>query len=153
MFFSGQFNYVNTFNKVHNLSAMLIASGFQQSKSGQYHKNSSANLAFDASYNYAQKYYADFGLAAIHSAQLAPGHREALSPSLSLGWRLKNESFLKNSKVVDDMMVSVSGSIINEDIDIAMVTIATISIRVFGLLITAMDGMMDLAINTPIQKR
>ncbi len=119
MFFSGQFNYNNTFNKVHNLSAMLIASGFQQSKSGQYHKNSSANLAFDASYNYAQKYYADFGLAAIHSAQLAPGHREALSPSLSLGWRLKNESFLKNSKVVDDMMISVSGSIINEDIDIA----------------------------------
>ena len=33
-----------------------------------------------------------------------------------------------------------------------MVTIATISIRVFELLITAMDGMMDLAINTPIQK-
>ena len=94
MLFSAQFNYQNTFSKVHNLSAMLIASGFQQTKSAVYHKNSSANLALDASYNYAQKYYLDFGMAAIHSAQLAPGHREALSPSLTLGWRLKNENFL-----------------------------------------------------------
>ena len=56
MLFSAQFNYQNTFSKVHNLSAMLIASGFQQTKSAVYHKNSSANLALDASYNYAQKY-------------------------------------------------------------------------------------------------
>ena len=119
MLFSAQFNYNNTFNNVHNLSAMLIASGYQQALSGQYHKTSSANLAFDASYNYAEKYYAELGLAAIHSAQLAPGHREALSPSLTLGWRLKNESFLKDNDVVDDMMLSVSGSIINQDIDLA----------------------------------
>lgn len=119
MLFSAQFNYNNTFNNVHNLSAMLIASGYQQALSGQYHKTSSANLAFDASYNYAEKYYAELGLAAIHSAQLAPGHREALSPSLTLGWRLKNESFLKDNDVVDDMMLSVSGSVINQDIDLA----------------------------------
>ena len=119
MLFSAQFNYNNTFNEVHNLSAMLIASGYQQSLSGQYHKTSSANLALDASYNYAEKYYAELGLAAIHSAQLAPGHREALSPSLTLGWRLKNENFLKDNDVVDDMMLSVSGSVINQDIDLA----------------------------------
>lgn len=119
MLFSAQFNYNNTFNNVHNLSAMLIASGYQQALSGQYHKTSSANLAFDASYNYAEKYYAELGLAAIHSAQLAPGHREALSPSLTLGWRLKNENFLKDNDVVDDMMLSVSGSVINQDIDLA----------------------------------
>lgn len=120
MLFSAQFNYQNTFSKVHNFSAMLIASGFQQTKSAVYHKNSSANLALDASYNYAQKYYLDFGMAAIHSAQLAPGHREALSPSLTLGWRLKNENFLKDSKVVDDMMISASYSDIKQDIDLAV---------------------------------
>ena len=119
MLFSAQFNYNNTFNNVHNLSAMLIASGYQQSRSGQYHKTSSANLALGASYNFMQKYYADLGLAVIHSAQLAPGHREALSPSLTLGWRLKNESFLKDVDAVDNMLLSVSGSIINEDIDLA----------------------------------
>ena len=119
MLFSAQFNYNNTFNNVHNLSAMLIASGYQQSRSGQYHKTSSANLALGASYNFMQKYYADLGLAVIHSAQLASGHREALSPSLTLGWRLKNESFLKDVDAVDNMLLSVSGSIINEDIDLA----------------------------------
>lgn len=119
MMFSAQFNYNNTFKQVHNLSAMLIASGYQQSKSGQYHKTSSAHLALDASYNFAQKYYAELGVAAIHSAQLAPGHREALSPSLTLGWRLKNESFLKDVETIDDMMISASGSVINEDIDLA----------------------------------
>ena len=119
MLFAAQLNYANTFSNVHNVSAMLIASGYQQAKSGQYHKTSSANMAFDASYNFMQKYYADWGLAAIHSAQLAPGHREAFSPSLTLGWRLKRESFLKTVDAIDDMMLSFSGSIINEDIDLA----------------------------------
>ena len=60
----------------------------------------------------------DFGGALIHSAKLAPGHRNAFSPSLTLGWKLSNESFLADSDVVDDLTVSVSGSILNEDIDL-----------------------------------
>lgn len=114
------FNYQNTFNKVHNVSAMLIANGYQQTISAQYHRISNANLALQAGYNYKQRYYADFGAAAIHSAKLAEGHRQALSPSLTLGWRLSEENFLKNSSVVDDLMLSVSGSIINQDIDLSV---------------------------------
>jgi len=120
MLFSAQFNYQNVFSKLHHVSAMLIASGYQITKSGVYHKTSSANLAFDGSYNFAHKYYLDFGLAAIHSAQLAEGHREALSPSITLGWRLKNENFLKNSNVVDDMMISASYSNLKQDIDLEL---------------------------------
>ncbi len=114
------FNYQNTFNKVHNVSAMLIANGYQQTISAQYHRISNANLALQVGYNYKQRYYADFGAAAIHSAKLAKGHRQALSPSLTLGWRLSEENFLKNSSVVDDLMLSVSGSIINQDIDLSV---------------------------------
>lgn len=118
--FSGQFNYRNTFNRYHNLSAMLIANGYQQTIAGQYHRISNANLALQAGYNYAQRYYADFGAALIHSAKLAEGHRQALSPSLTLGWRLSEEGFLRDSPVVDDFMLSVSGSVINQDIDLVM---------------------------------
>lgn len=118
--FSGQFNYRNTFKRYHNLSAMLIANGYQQTIAGQYHRISNANLALQAGYNYAQRYYADFGAALIHSAKLAEGHRQALSPSLTLGWRLSEEGFLKDSPVVDDLMLSVSGSVINQDIDLVM---------------------------------
>ena len=41
--FSGQFNYQNTFKKCHNVSAMLIANGYQQTISAQYHRISNAN--------------------------------------------------------------------------------------------------------------
>ena len=115
--FSGQFNYQNTFKKHHNVSAMLIANGYQQTVSAQYHRISNANLALQLGYNYQQRYYADFGAALIHSAKLAEGHRQALSPSLTLGWRLSGENFLKDSPVVDDLLFSVSGSILNQDID------------------------------------
>lgn len=119
MAFSGQFNYENTFNKVHNVSAMLIASGYQQTYSTQYHRTCNANLALQLGYNFQNRYYADFGGALIHSAKLAPGHRNAFSPSLTLGWRLSNESFLAGSSVMDDMMLSVSGSLLHQDIDIS----------------------------------
>ena len=117
--FSGQFNYENTFNNDHHLSAMLIAAGYQQTLSARYHRICNANLALQAGYNYKNRYYADFGAALIHSAKLAEGHRQALSPSLTLGWRLSNEKFLEGSSVIDDLMVSVSGSILNQDIDLA----------------------------------
>lgn len=117
--FSAQFNYLRTFADVHNVSAMLIANGYQRTQSQEYHKKSNANLGLQLGYNYQNKYYADFGMAAIHSAKLAEGHRQALSPSLTLGWRLSKESFLADSPVLDDLMLSVSGSILNTDLDIS----------------------------------
>lgn len=117
--FSGQFNYENTFNKVHNVSAMLIASGYQQTLSAQYHRVCNANLGLQLEYNYLNKYYVDFSSAMIHSAKLAKGHRTAFSPSLTLAWRLSKESFLADSPFLDDLMLSVSGSIIHQDIDLA----------------------------------
>ena len=37
-----------------------------------------------------------------------------------LSWRLSGENFLKDSPVVDDLLFSVSGSILNQDIDLVM---------------------------------
>ncbi|MCF2582821.1 SusC/RagA family TonB-linked outer membrane protein [Bacteroides caecigallinarum] len=116
---SAHFDYNRTFNKFHNVSAMLIANGFQQTNSGVYHKTSNANLGLQLGYNYANKYFADFSGAAVHSAKLAEGHRNAFSPSLTLAWNIANEDFLKNSSIVDDLQIGLSGSILNQDIDIA----------------------------------
>jgi TonB-linked SusC/RagA family outer membrane protein len=117
--FSGQFNYETSINNVHNLSAMLIAAGYQQTQSEVYHRTSNVNLGLQLNYNYRSKYYIDFGGAEIHSAKLAKGHRNAFSPSLTLGWKLNQENFLKTSSVVDDLMLSVSGSILHTDLDIS----------------------------------
>ena len=116
--FSGQFNYNNRFEGVHNVSAILLANGYQQSYSGQYHKTSNVNLGLQFGYNYDHRYYFDFSGAVIHSAKLAPGHRQAFSPSVTLGWNLKRESFLENNSFISDLMISGSASKLNTDLGI-----------------------------------
>lgn len=117
--FSGQFNYVKKINEQHNLSAMLIGSGFQQSLSGVYHKTSNANLGLNVSYNFDQKYYAEFNGAFVHSAKFAEGNREGFSPTMSLGWKLSEENFLKDVTAVNNLKLSVSGGVLNTDLDVS----------------------------------
>lgn len=117
--FSGQLNYATSINNTHNISAALVAAGFQQTQSEVYHKVSNANLGLQVDYNYLNKYFVDLGVAGVHSAKLAEGHRNALSPSLTLGWKLKNEDFLSNVKAIDYLTLSVSKSTLNSDIDIS----------------------------------
>lgn len=110
-------DYDRMFGSAHQLNALLLVSGFQQTFSGEYHRICNANLGVLASYNYKHKYYAEFSGSLIHSARLAEGHRNAFSPSFTLGWNLAEESFLKNS-AFDELMVSTSGSILNTDLGI-----------------------------------
>ena len=117
-FFSGQFDYVTTFDDDHNIFAMLVANAWQRQVSGQYHRMSNANLGVQLSYNYKQKYYVDFSAAMPHSAKFPEKNRKAFSPTGTLGWRLTKESFLNESNVFDDLMLTVSGGIINSDLDI-----------------------------------
>ncbi|WP_026236050.1 SusC/RagA family TonB-linked outer membrane protein [Echinicola pacifica] len=116
--FSAQLNYTKQIDRVHTISAMLVANGFQTAESGIYHKISNATLGVYGSYSYKQKYYADFSGALSHSARLAEGNRDAFSPTLSLAWRLSEEDFLKSSSVIDDLKLSVSGGILHTDLDI-----------------------------------
>ena len=116
--FSGQLNYERTIGEKHNLTTILLANGFQQSASAVYHRTSNANLGFLANYNFDHKYYVDFSAAYVVSAKLPEANRGALSPSISLGWRISQENFLKNSKVVDDLKLTASASILNTDLDI-----------------------------------
>ena len=116
--FNAMLDYNRTFAQKHNVSAMLVAAGFQQTIAGTYHRISNANLGFQATYNYDRRYYADFSSAYVMSSKLAAGHRGAFSPSLTLGWKLSNESFLKDVENVNDLTFSVSGSVLNQDIDI-----------------------------------
>ena len=101
-------NYKRTFNQRHNVSAILVASGYQTSIDSVYHRVSNANLGLQLDYNYLGKYYVDFGSAEVHSAKFSSKKRNAFSPSLTVGWRPSKESFLKDSPVVDDLVLSFS---------------------------------------------
>lgn len=116
--FSSYFTYDKTYNEAHNLSAILVANGYQQTVSEVYQKTNNTNLGLQVSYNYKSKYYADLGLAVIHSTKLAEGNRKGYSPSITLGWKLGKEDFLANSSFIDDLTLSVSGSLLNTDLDI-----------------------------------
>lgn len=115
--FSGQFDYKRQFGD-HGVMATLLANGHQQTISGTYHKVSNANIGLQMNYNYQKKYYADLSMAAIHSAKLAEGHRQALSPVLSLAWRLSRENFLKDVSWISDLKLNASYGVVNQDLDI-----------------------------------
>lgn len=114
----GQFDYNRSFGQ-HNVDATLLAHGYQQSIAGEYHRISNANLGLNVGYNYNKTYYAELSMAAIHSAKLAEGHREAVSPVGSVAWRISNEKFMEGTKSwLDDLKINASYGVINEDLDI-----------------------------------
>ena len=115
---NGQFDYVNSWGD-HSLHATLVANGYQQTISGEYHRVSNANLGLQASYNFAHKYYVDLAANAVHSAKLPEGNRKAISPSVTLGWRLTSEDFMKDMDWLDDLRLTAGYTVLNQDLDIA----------------------------------
>ncbi|MDR0700197.1 MAG: SusC/RagA family TonB-linked outer membrane protein, partial [Tannerella sp.] len=123
--FSAQFDYKNTFAGNNNFAATLLGWGYQIQNTADanhdgsaYHNTSNVNLGLRAAYNYAHKYYADFSGAAVHSAKLPEGKRNAFSPSLSLGWRISSEDFF-NIDFINDLKLTASYAKLHQDIDIA----------------------------------
>ena len=118
---NGHFDYDHTFAGKHHVTGMLLANMYTTTASGTYHRYANANLGLQAGYDYMGRYFADMSIAGVHSARLAEGHREAISPSFSIGWNIAKEKFMEGS-FVDDLMLSASYSNLNEDIDVYMGT-------------------------------
>ncbi|MFC6859942.1 SusC/RagA family TonB-linked outer membrane protein [Zunongwangia atlantica] len=123
--FYSQLNYERVFNEVHNITGNLIGWGYQSRNSvdsghegSDYHSTNNTNLGIQAAYNYADKYYVDFSGAVVHSAKLPKGNRIALSPTFTVGWRLSDENFLKNSSFINNLKITASYANLNQDIDI-----------------------------------
>lgn len=116
--FSAQFDYTRCWNDLHNFHAMLVAAGWQRSQSGEYHKTSSANMGLGIDYNYDHTYYVDFGGSLVHSAKLAPGHRNGISVSGTLGVNFANLGSLRENENVNNLMLSLSASRLKQDMDI-----------------------------------
>ena len=116
---NGHFDYDNTFGGKHHVTGMLLANMFTTTASGTYHRYANANIGLQAGYDYMGRYFAEMSLAGVHSARLAEGHRNAISPSFTVGWNIAKEPFMKGS-FVDDLLISASYSNLNEDIDVYM---------------------------------
>lgn len=125
--FKSQFDYNRTFAQDHNVSAKLLGWWYMISTSSDpnfeggsdYHPIRNTNLGLQANYNFRHKYYLDFSGAYIHSAKLPGNNRNAISPTITAGWRLSEEGFLKGAKsFIDDLKISASYASIKQDIDV-----------------------------------
>ena len=123
--FSAQFDYSRTFNDSHNVSATLLGWGYQTQQStdanhgsSDYHRTSNVNLGLRAAYNYQHRYYFDFTGAMVHSAKLPEGNRNALSPTVALGWRVSQEKWFAENVAFVDLKLTASFANLHEDLDI-----------------------------------
>lgn len=118
MMFSGQFDYKRSFGDLHNIDANLVAHMYKRSWSGVYHNETNASLALRAAYNYGHRYYAEFNGALNHASIFAPGKRDGFSPVGTIGWRISQEEWLKDSPVVDELAINATYGQILETTDI-----------------------------------
>jgi TonB-linked SusC/RagA family outer membrane protein len=125
--FRSQFDFDRSIGNDHNINASLLgwwyviqSSSDPNNEGGSdYHPLRNTNLGLQLGYNFRRKYYVDFSSAMVHSAKLPKGNRNALSPTVTLGWRLSDENFMKSaSAIVDNLRISGSYSSINQDLDI-----------------------------------
>ena len=68
-------------------------------------QNSLLSLFGKADYNFADKYVASFTLRRDGSSRLGPGNRWGTFPAVGLGWRITNEPFLSNNRILSDVML------------------------------------------------
>ena len=130
--FRSQFNYNRRFTGHHNVTAALLGWWYTTQNSSDanngtngnsggsdYHPIRNTNLGFQAGYNYHQKYYVDFSGALVHSAKLPKDNQNALSPSVTLGWRISDEGFFKNAvSFVDNLKITAAYTSLKQDLDI-----------------------------------
>ena len=71
-----------------------------------------------ANYNYADRYMASFTIRRDGSSRFGKNNRYATFPSVSAGWRINQESFLKKASWIDDLKIRASwGQTGNQEID------------------------------------
>ena len=71
-----------------------------------------------ANYNYADKYMASFTIRRDGSSRFGKNNRYATFPSVSAGWRINQENFLKKASWIDDLKLRASwGQTGNQEID------------------------------------
>ena len=116
--FSMYFDYGRTFSNVHNISAILLASGTSITYNSVFQPETNANMGLHLGYNYLHRYWVDFNSALVNSTKLPEGNRLGFSPALSVGWLLSAENFMAGSNTVDHLKLTASAGILDTDLDI-----------------------------------
>lgn len=140
-------NYSKTFASVHNLTAMVgfTAERFadywvfgsreaipsnnpnlHEVHAGTLNQNADGNTSYNSlvsylgrlMYNYDGRYYITASVRVDGSSKFAKGNKYATFPSVSAAWRISNEPFMRDQKVVNNLKLRLGwGRVGNQNID------------------------------------
>ncbi|EHQ24466.1 SusC/RagA family TonB-linked outer membrane protein [Mucilaginibacter paludis] len=108
-----QLNYARPFGG-NNVTAMAMMQR-QRGATGSAFPRYREDWVFRVTYNYKQRYLFEANGAYNGSEKFGPDYRFAFFPSLSAGWSINNESFMKNVTFVDVLKVRGSWGRIGDD--------------------------------------
>ncbi|MDR1153761.1 MAG: TonB-dependent receptor [Bacteroidales bacterium] len=111
-------SYARTFDKKHDVSAVLVANqNVKFYPSGDYKgtPNCYQGLVGRGTYNYKSRYLADISLGYNGSENFAPGLRFGYFPAGSIGWIISEEDFFKATDAVPFLKLRASYGIVGND--------------------------------------
>lgn len=107
-------NYDRTFNQ-HALQSVLMWNYEFRNSNGQNNTYYRTTASWYNHYGYMGKYFADLSLTLATSNKLAPGHRTAFDPTVSVAWLASKEDFLKDVSWIDFLKLRASWGIVSID--------------------------------------
>jgi len=113
---SSQWRRLNAFGKINynkffdnsKLDANLILQHDQFVQTGQHQTYNRQSVAAYIHYAIKDRYFVDGSFSASGSNRLQPNHKFGYYPAIGAAWVISNESFLNNSKVIDNLKFRVS---------------------------------------------
>lgn len=102
-------------NEIHSVYTQLKWNHEYRNINGVNNTWFRENFTSYTHYGFKGRYYADLSMAVSSSNKLAPGHKWAFSPTLSLAWAISKEKFMEGVEFVDFLKLRASVGIINID--------------------------------------
>jgi len=116
-YFDVSFNYNHRFAEKHNVTALLL---YNQSKI--YYPSSYTDiprgyigLVARVTYDFQMKYLLDLNMGYNGSENFAPGKRYGFFPSISAGWNIAEENFMKGQSIFNYLKVRYSYGLVGND--------------------------------------
>lgn len=113
LYYLFQLDYTRTFGK-HEVTALGLFSRSKDAR-GNGFPVYREDWVFRVTYNYAMRYFFEANGAYNGSEKFGPDYRFAFFPSLSLGWMVSEEKFMKKLKFIDMLKIRGSWGRIGDD--------------------------------------
>ena len=112
-YYAVQLDYARQFGN-HNVTAMGLFSRKEYATGNEF-RHYYEDWAFRATYNYVMKYLLEFNGAYNGSERFGPDYRFDFFPSVSAGWIISEESFIKKLSFMDMLKLRVSWGTVGDD--------------------------------------